>query len=108
VVARPTTPVVHDYGREWDYSDFARSAGQTVYRWKINELLNQSEVALNLADVGSDIGHLVHTPETLATSSWSERYSHQSPGLATGSAMQSRGSAAVTQPLLFKRRQLEP
>lgn len=60
LVARPRDRDWHDYGREWDYSDFARGPGQAVYRWRVNELLDRSEVPLRLADSGSDVGLLVH------------------------------------------------
>lgn len=60
VVARPRRRYWHEYGREWDYADFARQPGQAVYRWRVNELLAQSEVDLRLADDGEDRGGLVH------------------------------------------------
>jgi hypothetical protein len=61
VVARPRQRGWHDYHDGWDYSDYSRPPGQTVYRWKVNELLNRSEVPLQLAVTGSDAGLLVHT-----------------------------------------------
>lgn len=61
LVARPRQRYWHDYHREWDYSDYSRTAGQAVYRWRVNELLNGSTVPLRLAQSGRDAGLLVHT-----------------------------------------------
>jgi hypothetical protein len=59
LVARPLIRYWHDYGAEWDYSDFARRPGQAVYRWRVNELLDRSDVPLRVAEAGEDIGLLV-------------------------------------------------
>jgi hypothetical protein len=61
LVARPRRRSWHDYGREWDYGDFARRPGQAVYRWQVNQLLDRSGLGLRLADAGSDRGRLVRT-----------------------------------------------
>lgn len=63
MVARPRWRGWHDYAQEWDYADFARTPGQAVYRWKVNELLARSQIPLRLADAGSDRGRLVHAPD---------------------------------------------
>lgn len=60
LVARPRQRRWHGYHEEWDYSDYSRSAGQAVYRWRVNALLDQSDVPLRLAETGSDAGLLVH------------------------------------------------
>jgi hypothetical protein len=60
LVARPRSRFKHDYGQHWDYGDFARAPGQAVYRWKVNEVLAGSEVPLQLAADGEDMGRLVH------------------------------------------------
>lgn len=60
VVARPRQRCWHDYHEGWDYSDYARPPGRAVYRWRVNELLDRSEVPLRLAETGSDAGLLVH------------------------------------------------
>ena len=60
LMARPQRRTWHDFADEWDYADFSRSAGRAVYRWRVNELLDRSEVALRLAESGSDVGLLVH------------------------------------------------
>jgi hypothetical protein len=59
-VARPRVRDWHNHGREWDYSNFAVRSGQAVYRWRINGVLDRSEVPLRLAESGSDAGQLVH------------------------------------------------
>jgi hypothetical protein len=60
LVARPRRRHWHDYGQEWDFSDYARAPGQAVYRWRVNDLLGHSDVPLRLAEEGSDVGQLVH------------------------------------------------
>lgn len=59
VVARPRQRCWHGFHDGWDYSDYSRPAGQAVYRWRINTLLERSEVPLRLAETGSDAGLLV-------------------------------------------------
>ncbi len=59
LMARPRRRSWHDYHREWDYSDYSRPAGQAVYRWRVNDLLNRSIVPLRLAETGNDAGLLV-------------------------------------------------
>jgi hypothetical protein len=58
--ARPRRRRWHDYGREWDYDDFARLPGRALYRWRVNQLFDRSLVPLRLAESGSDTGRLVH------------------------------------------------
>ncbi|MCA0143962.1 hypothetical protein [Blastococcus sp. LR1] len=58
-VARPRRRYWHGFHAEHDYDTFSRSAGQAVYRWRINELLARSEVNLRLAGSGPDAGYLV-------------------------------------------------
>jgi hypothetical protein len=60
MVARPRWRGWHEFDQHWDYQDFARAPGQAVYRWKVNELLARSEVPLELAADGEDMGRLVH------------------------------------------------
>jgi hypothetical protein len=62
LVARPRRRCWHDFGREWDYQDFAQEPGQAIYRWRVNEILARSEVPLQLAESGADRGRLVHAP----------------------------------------------
>lgn len=56
LVARPRRRRWHDYCRDWDYSDFARSPGQAVYRWRTNVVLARSDIQLRLADTGEEAG----------------------------------------------------
>jgi len=60
LVARPRRRSWHSYHREWDYSDYSRPAGQAVYRWRVNDLLDRSQAPLRLAETGEDAGLLVH------------------------------------------------
>ncbi len=62
LAARPRRRVLHDFYDEWDYSDFDRVAGQQVYRWRVNAVLDRSDLDLRLSGSGPDIGLLVHTP----------------------------------------------
>jgi len=48
VVARPRNRWWHDFYSEWHYGDFDRPAGQDVYRWRVNELLDRSDARLRL------------------------------------------------------------
>lgn len=52
MVARPRLRNYHSYGSEWHYSDFDRRAGRAVYRWRVNELLEQSGSLLRLDETG--------------------------------------------------------
>jgi hypothetical protein len=61
LVARPRWRGWHEYDQHWDYRDFARTPGQAVYQWKVNEVLGRSEVQLQLAADGEDMGRLVHS-----------------------------------------------
>jgi len=61
LVARPRTRHWHEFYSEWDYSDYSRASGQAVYLWRINELLDRSDLGLHLATSGEDRGLLVQT-----------------------------------------------
>ncbi|GAA3815590.1 hypothetical protein [Cellulomonas soli] len=52
LIARPRDRRWHSYGKEWDYSDFARPAGQAVYRWRVNTLLERYGTSLRLDSTG--------------------------------------------------------
>jgi hypothetical protein len=63
LVARPRSRSLHDYGGcGWHYSAYSIEAGQALYRWRINRLLNRYDVGLHLAGEGEDTGRLVHVP----------------------------------------------
>lgn len=59
LVARPRSRSYHSYWRHWHYGDFSSSAGQMLYRWRVNRILIVAGVELHLADAGEDIGRLV-------------------------------------------------
>lgn len=59
VVARPRQRRWHDYHDGWDYADYSRPVGKAIYRWRVNALLDRSDVPLRLAETGSDAGLLV-------------------------------------------------
>lgn len=45
----------------WEYGDHTRLPGQAVYRWRVNTILDRSEIDLRLADTGEEAGLLVRT-----------------------------------------------
>jgi hypothetical protein len=61
LVARPRRRWWHDYAGEWDYRDFSRRSGQAVLRWRINAVLDRSDMGLRLADSGRDAGLIVRS-----------------------------------------------
>jgi hypothetical protein len=52
LLARPRLRSFHSYGQEWHYSYFDSRAGQAVYRWRVNALLEQSDSLLRLDETG--------------------------------------------------------
>lgn len=63
LVARPRRRYFHDYGScGWHYSNFAYKPGQSLYRWRVNQILADAGIDLELAGSGEDIGRLVHSP----------------------------------------------
>jgi hypothetical protein len=60
LVARPRSRSYHDYAScGWHYENFAPEPGRILYRWRVNQLLDRSELGLRLADEGEDIGRLI-------------------------------------------------
>jgi hypothetical protein len=58
----------HSYsGCGWHYSAFSLDAGQVLYRWRVNRLLDRSELGLRLADEGDDAGRLVAVTDLART-----------------------------------------
>ena len=47
----------------WHYSHFARTPGQILYRWNVDQLLERSGAGLRLAAAGEDKGRLVHAAD---------------------------------------------
>jgi hypothetical protein len=51
---------MHAYqGCGWHHSAFSLEAGQVLYRWLVNQVLDSSDLGLRLADEGEDAGRLV-------------------------------------------------
>lgn len=64
LVARPRARSMHSYaGCGWHHSDFSRSSGQILYRWRVNRLLASSEIQLRVAESGEDMGRLVEATD---------------------------------------------
>ena len=60
LAARPTRGWHHDFNDcGWHPSDFSRSAGQALYRYRTNELLDEMRFDYRLADSGEDTGRMV-------------------------------------------------
>lgn len=60
LVARPRSRSFHDYAAcGWHYSQFAIEPARVLYRWRVNQLLDRSDLGLRLADDGEDVGRLV-------------------------------------------------
>lgn len=68
LVARPRGRSVHSYaGCGWHYNDFALEPGRRLYRWRVNRLLDRSDVGLQLAANGEDEGRLVAVTDDART-----------------------------------------
>lgn len=64
LVSRPRHRWYHSYNDcGWHWDEFARTLGQTLYRWRVNRLLERGHVELRLADEGEDLGRLVATTD---------------------------------------------
>jgi hypothetical protein len=60
LVARPQARRFHSYsGCGWHYSAFSFETGRLLYRWRVNLLLDRSDLGLRLAEEGEDSGRLV-------------------------------------------------
>ncbi|NUL46716.1 hypothetical protein F7P69_16145, partial [Cellulosimicrobium funkei] len=58
--ARPRNRWYHDFSDcGWHYQDHFRPAGQALYRWKVNDILERHHTGLLLADSGEDRGRLI-------------------------------------------------
>ncbi|MCR3721888.1 MULTISPECIES: hypothetical protein [Prauserella salsuginis group] len=63
LVARPSRRHLHNYaGCGWHHSHFSIESGRAVYRWRVNQLLDRSDIGLRLAEDGDDIGRMVTAP----------------------------------------------
>lgn len=60
IAARPTRGWFHSYsGCGWHPTDYDRASGQSLYRWRLNRVLEASTLGLRLAGEGDDIGRMV-------------------------------------------------
>jgi hypothetical protein len=68
LVARPRGRSFHSWsGCGWHYNDFALKPGRRLYRWRVNRLLDRSDVGLQLASNGEDEGRLVAVTDDART-----------------------------------------
>jgi hypothetical protein len=68
LVALPRSRHLHSYaGCGWHYSTFSLEAGRTLYRWRVNQVLDRSDLGLRLADQGDDSGRLVAVTDLART-----------------------------------------
>lgn len=60
LVARPNMRYFHPYaGCGWHHQSFDIGSGRLVYRWRVNKILERSDMGLRLAEEGDDTGRLV-------------------------------------------------
>ncbi len=63
LAARPTRGWFHSFSNcGWHPTHFDRSSGQALYRWRMNRLLDTTQIGLRIAEAGNDIGRMVETP----------------------------------------------
>ncbi|ABW12215.1 hypothetical protein Franean1_2792 [Parafrankia sp. EAN1pec] len=80
LVARPRSRGLHDYdGCGWHYRDFSPATGRVVYRWRVNGLLERSDLGLHLADEGEDVGRLVTSTDPARSDLLSRMAQRESP-----------------------------
>jgi len=62
LAARPTSGRFHPFsGCGWHPTKFSRHSGQALYRWRVNRLLDDSQLELRLAEQGEDVGRMVRS-----------------------------------------------
>lgn len=60
LAASPSRGYLHDFGGcGWHPISYSRQLGQQLYRWRVNELLGQTNLDLRLAESGEDVGRMV-------------------------------------------------
>lgn len=60
LVSMPRTRWMHSYaGCGYHHGSFSREAGRALYTWRVNRILNQSDLGVRLATDGEDAGRLV-------------------------------------------------
>ena len=61
IAARPTKRRYHQ-NCGWHPTHFSPQTGRTLYRWRMNLLLDSTPLMLRIADSGNDIGRMVEAP----------------------------------------------
>jgi len=80
-VARPRSRWLHPYaGCGWHYSSFSLDTGRQLYRWRVNKLLDRSDLGLRLAEGGEDQGRLVAATDQARTDLATAMASRSDPG----------------------------
>lgn len=65
LAARPRSASYHDFsGCGYHYSQFSRKTGQRLYRWRVNRLLDEQGIDLELAEEGELEGRLIRGTDT--------------------------------------------
>jgi hypothetical protein len=60
IASRPTTRSLHSYADcGWHHRGFEIEPGRAVYRWRVNKILERTDLGLLLAEEGDDVGRLV-------------------------------------------------
>lgn len=64
LVAMPRTRFVHSYGGcGYHHGNFSREAGRGLYVWRVNRILDRSDLGVRLATEGEDEGRLVEVTD---------------------------------------------
>lgn len=67
-VSRPLTRSWHGYCEcGWHHAIFEIESGRVLYRWRVNKILERSDLGLRLAEEGDDIGRLVTVTDDART-----------------------------------------
>lgn len=68
LVSRPLERSLHNYADcGWHHSTFDIESGRVLYRWRVNKILERSDLGLRLADDGEDAGRLVTVTDDART-----------------------------------------
>jgi hypothetical protein len=68
LVSRPLKRWHHNYsGCGWHHANFEIEPGRVIYRWRVNKILQRSDLGLRLAEEGDDIGRLVTVTDDART-----------------------------------------
>jgi hypothetical protein len=68
LVARPLRRYSHRFGGcGWHHENFEIEPGRLVYRWRVNKILDRSDLGLRLSEEGADVGRLVAATDDART-----------------------------------------